>query len=609
MIGPGIPVPVGATVRGQDTHFEVWAPAASAVELVLEDPGRGGGAASPVTMTPADRRGRWMVDVPSVGHGSRYRFRLDGGEALADPASRWQPEGVHGPSAVTDPSRFTWTDAGWLGVDLASAVVYELHVGTFTPPGTFDGAITQLDRLAELGITLVELMPVNAVAGARNWGYDGVFVSAVHAPYGGPEALARFVDAAHARGLGVLLDVVYNHLGPEGNVLPRYGPYLIDTTRTPWGDAINVAGPGSDEVRDLFIQSAVQWVEDLHVDGLRLDAVDAIVDQTARPFLEELTTAVHAAADDAGRRVLVIAESASNDPRLVTPASDGGIGFDAMWNDDVHHCLRVALLDDRHGYYADYDGVGDLATALDRRWVFSGRYSEFRGRRHGRPADHVDHRRLMVFNANHDHVGNTPDGQRPPFDLGSRLVAAAAVLLSPFTPMLFMGEEYAEEAPFPFFVDHSDRALLEATRAGRAEEFSGTGWDRPVADPAAEATFAAAVLDPTLAEHSPHQEVLAAHRELLRLRRELPVLSDPNATHQVERVGDVITVSRRLDGLTARLVVALGDGGPVDVPVGPGGRVAFVTDDARWGGAGSAVLAEDRLHLAATPAVALLLHP
>ncbi len=595
------PGPVGATVLGSAGHFEVWAPSAASVGLVLDDTN---GGSRELAMT-ASGGGRWAVDVDGVGHGARYRFRLDDGAPLADPASRWQPEGVHGPSAVVDPGRFEWTDQRWAGVEVADAVFYELHVGTFTPQGTLVAAIDQLDRLAELGITLVEVMPLNAVAGERNWGYDGVFVSAVQAAYGGPEQLARFVDAAHTRGLGVVLDVVYNHFGPEGNVLPRYGPYLTDATRTPWGDAINVAGPGSDEVRDLFIQSARQWIEDFHVDGLRLDAIDALVDQTARPFLEELTTAVHDAAASAGRRVLVVAESASNDARVVTPAADGGLGFDAMWNDDVHHSLRVALLGDRRGYYADFDGVGDLATALADRWVFQGRSSVSRGRRHGRPAEGVDHRRLVVFTANHDQVGNTPDGQRPPFDRGPRLVAAAAVILSPFTPLLFMGEEYAETAPFPFFVDHSDPELLDATRAGRQAEFASAEWDRPVLDPASKATFAAAVLDPSQAARSPHREVLAAHRELLRLRRALPVLTEPAADHDVTRDGDTIVVARRLGDVQAHLVLTFGES-TADVAVPDGAEVVFDSDDERWGGAGRASVRGGRLHRSGPGAVLIV---
>ena len=341
--------PVGATVEGHRTHFEVWAPAAQRVELLLVDdavtpqgeprrrPAADGvpfGAAVP--MVPGGRPGRWAVDVEGVGHGDRYRYRLDGGDALADPASRWQPDGVHGPSAVVDPTRWAWRDEGWTGVALADAVYYELHVGTFTPEGTLDAAVGQLGRLAALGVTLVELMPLNATPGRRNWGYDGVFPSAVQAPYGGPDALARFVDAAHALGLGVVVDVVYNHLGPEGNVFPRFGPYLVDTVRTPWGDALNVAGAGSDEVRWLFVQSACQWIEDHHVDGLRLDAVDAVVDQTARPFLEEVSTAVHDRGALLGRTVIVVAESAGNDPRLVTPVGAGSAYSSPMKTNGVN---------------------------------------------------------------------------------------------------------------------------------------------------------------------------------------------------------------------------------------------------------------------------------
>ena len=592
---------VGASVRPPGTtHFEVWAPSATAVDVVL-DPGD---AERSLPMTATGRPGRWAVDVAGVGHGDRYRFRLDGGEALADPASRWQPHGVHGPSAVVDPAAYAWHDAGWTGVALADAVFYELHVGAFTAEGTFDAAIGQLDRLAALGITLIELMPLNATPGTRNWGYDGVFPSAVQETYGGPDGLARFVDAAHTRGLGVVVDVVYNHLGPEGNVFPRYGPYFVDTTRTPWGDAINVAGPGSDEVRDLFLQSARQWIADFHVDGLRVDAVDSIADQTARTFLEELGAAVHEQADALGRHVLVVAESASNDPRLVTPVDAGGIGLDAMWNDDVHHCLHVALLGDRRGYYADYDGVGDLAHALAHRWVFDGRYSVYRGRRHGRAADHLDPARLVVFAANHDHVGNTPDGQRPPYGRAGRLVAMATVVLGPFTPLLFMGEEYDEPAPFPYFVDHTDPELLEATRAGRQAEFGGAGWDRPVADPAAEATFRAAVLDPTRADHEPHRTVLAATTELLARRRQRAVLTDAGATHAVARDGDAITVTRSLGDRTTMLVLAFG-ASPVDVALTGRWQIVFDGDDPRWGGKGSTTLAPERLHTSAPNAVLL----
>ena len=591
--------PVGATVDGAVVHFEVWAPGAGTVDLLLVDDGQ------VVAMQGPSAGGRWYIDVDGIVHGARYRYRLDGGDGLADPASQWQPDGVHGPSAVVDPSHFRWSDHAWTGVDLADAVYYELHIGTFTPAGTLDGAIEQLDRLAALGVTMIELMPVSPTPGRRNWGYDGVFPNAVDASYGGPDGLARFVDAAHAHRMGVVLDVVCNHLGPEGNVLPRFGPYFVDTIRTPWGDALNLAGADSDEVRTLFVQGGCQWVEQFHVDGFRLDAVDFIVDQTARPFLEQFATAVHETADRCGRRVLVVAESASNDPRLVTPVDAGGIGLDGMWNDDLHHALAVALSGDRRGYYVDYDGVADLAKVFERRWVFDGRYSVFRRRQHGRSADHVDHRQLVVCSSNHDQIGNTPDGCRPVRTHAQRVLATAAVTLGPFTPLLFMGDEYADPAPFPFFVDHGDADLLAATRVGRASEFADAGWDRPIADPGDEATFVAAVLDPTLALRSPHREMLAATTEMLRLRRSNPVLSDPDAAQTVTVIDDTIIV-RRADGATTSvLALAFGDG-PVELDLDAGATLAFDGDDPQWGGEGRTQWRDGHLRAIAPTAVLLI---
>ena len=350
--------------------------------------------------------------------------------------------------------------------------------------------------------------------------------------------------------------------------------YLTDEYRTPWGDAVNVAGAGSDLVRRTFIESACRWIEDFHVDGLRLDAVQAIVDPTATPFLEELAAAVHAAGAASGRTVLVIAESSANDPRLVRSPDAGGIGCDAVWNDDVHHAIRVALTGDRRGYYVDYDGVADLAEALDRRWVFNGRRSHYRGRRHGRPVGDIPHERFVVFTSNHDHVGNTPAGARPPYDHRRRLVAAAAVLLSPFTPLLFMGEEYGETAPFPFFVDHGDADLLEATRTGRQEEFAAAEWTDEVLDPADPATFEAAVLDPSLADQPEHAEVLAAYTELIALRRHHPVVHAPDAEQSVSRVGDAVVVTRHRADASSVLAVNLGESA-VELDVGPGLAVAF----------------------------------
>ena len=462
---------LGATPVDGGTRFEVWAPWAGRVGVELGD-GRS------VTLGVDHGAGTWVGVVDGVGHGDTYRIRLDERGPFADPASGWQPDGVDGPSAVVDPATFTWTDDGFVPMALVDAVLYEAHVGTFTPAGTLDAAIDQLPRLAALGITHVELMPLNQCAGDRNWGYDGVFWSAVQDTYGGPEALARFVDAAHGAGLAVVVDVVYNHIGPLGSVLHEFAPYFTDVVTTPWGPAVNVAESGSDLVRRTIIESACRWASDFHVDGLRVDAIHAIHDPTARPFLEELATAVTRRRAGA----LVIAESSANDPRVVRPPERGGLGFDAVWDDDLHHALRVALVDDRHGYYRDYGGVGDLALVLARRWLFVDRWSPYRGRTHGRAADDVSPSRFVVFTSNHDHVGNTPAGARPPYGDRQRLVAAATVLLSPFTPMLFMGEEYAESAPFPFFVGHDDPGLLEATRQGRRREFRDE-WTEDVADP------------------------------------------------------------------------------------------------------------------------------
>ncbi|MGA9277590.1 malto-oligosyltrehalose trehalohydrolase [Ilumatobacter sp.] len=565
---------LGATPLGDATRFEVWAPDASTVEVVIE---RDGGDLA-VELQPESASATWVAVVEGVGAGDRYRYRLDGGEPLPDPASRRQPDGVHGPSAIVDTDSFEWTDDSWTGVELADTVLYELHVGTFTPEGTFAAAVGQLDRLVALGITTIEIMPVAAFPGERNWGYDGVFPSATQESYGGPDGLARLVDAAHGHGLAVVLDVVYNHIGPEGNVLPRFGPYFTDEYSTPWGEAINVAGTHSDSVRRFFIENAVGWIRDFHIDGLRLDAIHAIVDPTARPFVEELTAAVHATADGLGRTVLVTVESSSNDPRIVRSRAAGGWACDAAWNDDYHHAVRVALTGDRHGYYAAYTGAADVAAAWTRRFVYDGRHSITFGRRHGANASDVDHRHFIVFSQNHDHVGNTPRGERMlhvagPADPRLRL-AAASTLLSPFTPMLFMGEEYGERAPFPYFIDHGDPDLVEIVRTGRRDEFSDVDWSGGVADPAAKATFDDAVLDPSLGSTGHHRDLLAWYTELIAIRRSHPVLTDPTAEQVVALDGDVVIVERRLGDATSVLVLNFGDAPHTDARTETGPIIA-----------------------------------
>jgi maltooligosyltrehalose trehalohydrolase len=519
--------PVGAFVRDGRTNFSVWAPARERVHLVLESGER-------VEMAPRDG-GRHEVSLEGAQPGVRYRFAFDGDDdALPDPASRSQPDGVHGASAVDDGSTFAWTDGSWRGRPLSEYVVYEVHVGTFTDDGTFDAAIEHLDELAALGITAIEVMPIAQFPGARNWGYDGVFPYAAQHSYGGPGGFRRFVDAAHGAGLAVVLDVVYNHLGPEGNVLGEYGPYFTARYRTPWGDAFNFDGPESDAVRQFFVDSALQWVDDFHVDALRVDAVHAIVDASAYPFVEQLTDAVHEVGERTGRHVHAIAESAANDTRVVTPSSQLGLGCDAQWSDDFHHALHALLTGETFEYYADFGRVEDLASAFRNGWAYAGRYSRFRRRAHGRSAQGLPGQRFVVFAQNHDHIGNRAGGDRLSelVDTDGLKVAAAAVLLAPYVPLLFMGEEYGETAPFPYFTSHRDRALADAVREGRAEEFAEAVGTGDVPDPQDPATCRSAVLDRRRREKEPHATVLDWHRALLDLRRRVPALArlDPSST-------------------------------------------------------------------------------
>ncbi len=544
---------LGAWPRDGGVEFSVWAPYARTVEVVLD--GRR------VEMERKER-GYHNTFVPGIGPGARYRFALDGADPLPDPASRSQPDDVHGDSAVIDPE-FAWSDVEWSGRPITEFVIYELHVGTFTPARTFDGAIERLDALRELGVTALELMPVAEFPGARNWGYDGVFPYAAESSYGGPDGLRRFVDAAHVRGMAVVLDVVYNHLGPEGNVLPAFGPYFTDRYRTPWGDALNFDGSGSDEVRRYFVSNACQWIDDFRIDALRLDAVHAIADPSAYPFVEELTDAVHELADRQGRLAYVIAESAANDARLITPKEHGGIGCDAQWNDDFHHSLHALLTRERHDYYVDFGSVADLAMCFERGFAYAHRYSPFRGHRHGRSAAGLPGQRFVVFDQNHDHVGNRAEGERIATltgDDGVR-VAAVTVLLSPFVPLLFMGEEYGETNPFPYFVSHTDPALVDAVRQGRASEFASIADAHPP-DPQAEDTFTSATLDWSKREREPHARALEWYRALLSLRAQRPALRllDPSLTAtQVFEDERALVVSRGAPDDVVVLVLAFDD--------------------------------------------------
>jgi maltooligosyltrehalose trehalohydrolase len=572
--------------KGGICRFRVWSPRTDGVAVRLCSADR---------LVPMAETGRGYheTEMEGVRPGDLYLFHLEGERARPDPASRFQPQGVHGPSAVVD-SDFAWDDAAWSGLPLESYVVYELHVGTFTAAGTFDAVIPYLDYLIDLGITAVELMPVAQFPGARNWGYDGVFPFAAQNSYGGPQGLKTLVNACHRRGLAVILDVVYNHLGPEGNYLADFGPYFTDRYRTPWGEALNFDGPFSDEVRWYFIQNALYWLVDCHIDALRLDAVHAILDHSPFPFLEELAVEVRREADRLNRRMFLIAESAANDARLVRGRERGGYGLDAQWNDDFHHCLRTLFTGECDGYYRDYGQFTQFVKSYREGFAYSGDYSPFRRRRHGSSSRDIPAGRLVVFAQNHDQVGNRMLGDRLPRSVSfSELkLAAGLVILSPFIPLLFMGEEYGETAPFPYFISHSDDALIEAVRRGRREEFAEFAWQREVPDPHAEATFLSAKLDHDLRAGGDHRVLLEFYRALVRLRKSLPALSrlDKNGmsviTNEKEKC---LAVYRRGAGDHALLLANLSAGQAAMELFTAAGRWRKLIDSAerQWLGDGS----------------------
>ena len=499
--------------------FRVWAPFAEKVELGIE--GRW------IPMSPTGR-GWWRVETDAAP-GADYVFRLDGGEPRPDPRSPWQPEGVHGPSRVVDHTSFPWTDQYWQSSPLPSAIIYELHIGTFTEEGTFDSAIRSLDHLVELGITHIDIMPVNEFAGLRGWGYDGVDVYAPHHAYGGPNGLKRLVNACHERGLGVILDVVYNHFGPVGNYLAEFGPYFSKDYSTPWGPAVNLVEPWSDEVRRFIVDNALMWLRDYHIDGLRVDGVHALVDTSALNIMEQLASEVETLSARAGRHHFVIGESDLNDPRLIQPRETGGYGVDAQWSGDFHHVLHVLLTGERDGYYIDYGGLDDLAKALRQSFVYDNRFSSFRMRRFGRKPAGVSGHRFVSFLQNHDQIGNRARGDRMAHIAGERRQKLGAGLLfaSPFIPLLFQGEEWAATTPFQYFTSYDDERTAKRVREGRRQEFASFGWDpEEVPDPQDEETFLRSKLAWDEVSEEPHRSMLDWYRKLIRLRRSSDDLSD-----------------------------------------------------------------------------------
>lgn len=594
---------IGATVLDDDNvRFRVWAPQADGISVRIVT-----SAESRLVSLRKEGRGYFSVVVDGVREGDRYLYLLDDRSERPDPASRFQSDGVHGLSQIVDPRGFSWTDGAWKGMPLEEFLLYELHVGTCSVEGTFEALIPWLDYLLDLGITAIELMPVAQFPGERNWGYDGVNLFAPQNSYGGPHGLKKLVDACHRKGLAVVLDVVYNHLGPEGNYLHGFGPYFTDRYHTPWGEALNFDGPYSDEVRRYFFDNALYWICEYHVDALRLDAVHGIFDFSARHFLEELASEVHQEAEKLGRKVYVLAESDLNDVRLVNPLDKGGYGLDGQWNDDFHHILHTLLTGEKDGYYQDFAGVGQLATSFHERFVYSGQYSHFRHRRHGNSAVGRPARQFVVFAQNHDQVGNRMFGERlatlVPFE--SLKLAAGTLLLSPYIPLLFMGEEYGEAAPFLYFISHSDPGLVDAVREGRKQEFRSFASRGEPPDPGSVETFLRSKLDPGTRFAGNHAVLLQFHKTLIALRKNIPALavSGTNALRVSAQEEHKLLVVERWQGdcLVACLFNFSEQDGNVRLP-GIEGRWRKLLDssDTTWHGAGAVL--PDRI-AAATSAV------
>jgi maltooligosyltrehalose trehalohydrolase len=567
--------------------FRVWAPSARHLSVKIKSP------RDALFAMERDDDGVFQALVPDLPAGSDYFYVIDGQKERPDPVSRFQPHGVHGPSRVIDPESFEWTDREWKGLALEDYLTYELHTGTFTPDGTFAAIIDKLPYLREVGITAVELMPVVEFPGARNWGYDGVYLYAPHSAYGGPVRLKRLIDACHARGLAVILDVVYNHLGPEGNYLGEYGPYFTNRYRSPWGNAVNFDGPLSDGVRRLFVDNALYWLDEYHFDALRLDAIHGIFDFGARHILQEIGEAFHEHARALGRRAWLIAESDLNDVRVIKPIEAGGYGLDAQWNDDFHHSLHTVLTGARHGYFADFGRLEDLRKALVEGFVYDGRRSIFRRRRHGSSSKDRPGCQFVVFNQNHDQVANASAGTRIAklVSVEQQKLAAMVLICAPNLPLIFMGQEFGATTPFLYFTSFIDPELARAVSEGRKKEYASFLKDKPFSDPQSPETFARSRLQWDQAGHAPHSQILAFHRDLIALRKKLPCLS--NCRKDLTRVEFSeepawMTIERGAAGAGAdALVVCNFNRDPQTVPIlarAPGWRLALWSGDPKYAG-------------------------
>jgi maltooligosyltrehalose trehalohydrolase len=581
-------VEIGAKCLGNNTcEFIVWAPLAERMSLRITGPAR-----KEIPMS-REESGYWRTTAEGAGMGCRYQYIINGSLTRPDPASNYQPDGVHEPSQAVDHGAFSWNDRSWKGIPLEKYIMYELHVGAFTPEGTFDAVIPRLDALEDLGITAVEIMPVAQFPGARNWGYDGTYPYAVQNSYGGPDALKRLADACHVKGLAVILDVVYNHLGPEGNYLPDFGPYLSSRYRTPWGSAINYDGEYSDGVRNFFIQNALYWLENYHIDGLRLDAVHGIVDMSAVHILSELAERVEAFSKSKGRDYFLIAESDLNDSRIVRRRKEGGYQIHAQWLDDFHHAVHALITGERAGYYQDFGLPRHLGKALEEGFVYSGQYSGYRKRMHGNSSGDIPAERFIAFIQNHDQVGNRMNGERLSALAGFEALklAAGTLIVAPYIPLIFMGEEYADDSPFLYFISHGDPGLVEAVRQGRKREFEAAGGRGDPPEPQDPETMSSSRLAWEKREDGAHGALLSYYRNLISLRKGTAALNQLRRDRMRVRCSDkdeLFFITRSHGNSRILCVLNYSDRELTDRAGGPREEWVKIADSAddRWMGPG-----------------------